>query len=184
MRRLSHAWFNPFVTVIWWRRRTTWQNNGTLIHWFNPFVPEIWWRGGHRNDGSKNTLGRSNPVKTMTDVEDDGTLEDGSPRPVCTMIYFAHTCIAGTLFPNHLTTYPLSHLSFICPSTLTIFFLFVSSLSLHRLCRLFFSLSLFFSFSVIDLSLLPLLILFPHSLSVSFSVSSFSSLYISPLFSL
>ena len=27
--------------------------------------------------------GRSVPVKTMTDVEDDGTSEDGSPRPVC-----------------------------------------------------------------------------------------------------
>ena len=36
---------------------------------------------GHR---SKNTLGRSVPLKTMTDVEDDGTSEDGSPRPVCT----------------------------------------------------------------------------------------------------
>ena len=31
---------------------------------------------------SKNTLGRSAPLKTMTDVEDDGTSEDGSPRPV------------------------------------------------------------------------------------------------------
>ena len=33
---------------------------------------------------SKNTLGRSVPVKTMTDVEDNETSEDGSPRPVCT----------------------------------------------------------------------------------------------------
>ena len=32
---------------------------------------------------SKNTLGRSVPVKTMTDVEADGTSEDRSPRPVC-----------------------------------------------------------------------------------------------------
>ena len=32
---------------------------------------------------SKNTLGRSVPVKTMTDVEDDGTSEDRYPRPVC-----------------------------------------------------------------------------------------------------
>ena len=32
---------------------------------------------------SKNTLGRSVPVKTMTDIEDDGTSENGSPRPVC-----------------------------------------------------------------------------------------------------
>ena len=32
---------------------------------------------------SKNTLGRSVPVKTNTDVEEDGTSEDGSPRPVC-----------------------------------------------------------------------------------------------------
>ena len=32
---------------------------------------------------SKNTLGRSVPVEIVTDVEDDGTLEDGSPRPVC-----------------------------------------------------------------------------------------------------
>ena len=33
---------------------------------------------------SKNTLGRSVPVKTMTDVhvKDDRTSEDGSPRPV------------------------------------------------------------------------------------------------------
>ena len=31
---------------------------------------------------SKNTLGRSVPVKTKTDVEEDGTSEDGSPRPV------------------------------------------------------------------------------------------------------
>ena len=30
---------------------------------------------------SKNTLGRSVPVKTMTDV-DDGISEDGSPSPV------------------------------------------------------------------------------------------------------
>ena len=29
---------------------------------------------------SKNTLGRSVPVKTMTDVEDDGISEDGSPE--------------------------------------------------------------------------------------------------------
>ena len=33
---------------------------------------------------SKNTLGRSVPIKTKTDVEEDGTSEDGSPRPVCT----------------------------------------------------------------------------------------------------
>ena len=32
---------------------------------------------------SKNTLGRSVPIKTMTDVDEDGTSEDGSPRPVC-----------------------------------------------------------------------------------------------------
>ena len=32
---------------------------------------------------SKNTLGRSVPVKTKTDVEEGGTSEDGSPRPVC-----------------------------------------------------------------------------------------------------
>ena len=31
---------------------------------------------------SKNTLGRSVPVETKTDVEEDGTSEDGSPRPV------------------------------------------------------------------------------------------------------
>ena len=36
---------------------------------------------------SKNTLGRSVPVKTMTDVEDVGTSEDGSPRPVCMLSY-------------------------------------------------------------------------------------------------
>ena len=34
---------------------------------------------------SKNTLGRSVPDKTMTDVEDGGTSEDRSPRPVCNM---------------------------------------------------------------------------------------------------
>ena len=33
---------------------------------------------------SKNTLGRSVPVKIVTDVEDDRTSEDESPRPVCT----------------------------------------------------------------------------------------------------
>ena len=36
---------------------------------------------------SKITLGRSVPVKTKTDVEEDGTSEDGSPRPVCTKIF-------------------------------------------------------------------------------------------------
>ena len=30
---------------------------------------------------SKNTLGKNVPVKIVTDVEDDGTSEDGSPRP-------------------------------------------------------------------------------------------------------
>ena len=35
---------------------------------------------------SKNTLGRSVLVKIVTDVEDDETLEDGSPRPVCMSI--------------------------------------------------------------------------------------------------
>ena len=38
---------------------------------------------GMREHRSKNTMGISVPVKTMTDVEDDGTSEDGSPRPVC-----------------------------------------------------------------------------------------------------
>ena len=32
---------------------------------------------------SKNTLGRSVPIKTKTDVEEDGKSEDGSLRPVC-----------------------------------------------------------------------------------------------------
>ena len=35
---------------------------------------------------SKNTLGRSVPIKTKTDVEEEGTSEDGSPRPVCIFI--------------------------------------------------------------------------------------------------
>ena len=35
---------------------------------------------------SKNTLGRSVPIKTKTDVEEDGTSDDGSPRPVCIYI--------------------------------------------------------------------------------------------------
>ena len=35
---------------------------------------------------SKNTLGRSVPIKTKTDVEEDGTSEDGYPRPDC--IYY------------------------------------------------------------------------------------------------
>ena len=35
---------------------------------------------------SKNTLGKSVPAKTKTDVVEDGTSEDGSPRPVCTSI--------------------------------------------------------------------------------------------------
>ena len=34
---------------------------------------------GMTEHGSKNILGRSVPIKTKTDVE-----EDGSPRPVCT----------------------------------------------------------------------------------------------------
>ena len=38
---------------------------------------------GMKEHRSKNTLGRSVPVKTMTDVEDDGTSEDRSSRPVC-----------------------------------------------------------------------------------------------------
>ena len=36
---------------------------------------------------SKNTLGRSAPIKTKTDVEEDGTSEDGSPRPVCIIVF-------------------------------------------------------------------------------------------------
>ena len=36
---------------------------------------------GIKEHRSKNTLGRSVPVKTMTYVEE--TSEDGSPRPVC-----------------------------------------------------------------------------------------------------
>ena len=32
---------------------------------------------------SKNTLGRSVPIKTKMDVEEDRTSEDGSSRPVC-----------------------------------------------------------------------------------------------------
>ena len=39
--------------------------------------------------GAKNTLGRLVPVKTMTDVEDDKTSEDGSLRPVCISVYSA-----------------------------------------------------------------------------------------------
>ena len=37
---------------------------------------------------SKNISGRSVPVKIVRDVEDDGTLEDGSPRPVCSKKVF------------------------------------------------------------------------------------------------
>ena len=35
------------------------------------------------HDGSKNTLGRSVTVKSVMDVEDGRTFEDGSPRHVC-----------------------------------------------------------------------------------------------------
>ena len=42
--------------------------------------------GGMTEHRSKNTFGRSVPVKTKTDVEKDGTSEDGSPRPVCTYL--------------------------------------------------------------------------------------------------
>ena len=35
---------------------------------------------------SKNTLVTSVPIKTKTDVEEDGTSEGGSPRPVCSLI--------------------------------------------------------------------------------------------------
>ena len=37
---------------------------------------------------SKNTLDRAVPVKAKTDVEEDGTSEYGSPRPVCNMNIF------------------------------------------------------------------------------------------------
>ena len=48
---------------------------------------------GHR---SKNTLGRSVPVKTKTDVEEDGTSEDGSPRPVCIIkSTHAYVCVVS-----------------------------------------------------------------------------------------
>ena len=38
---------------------------------------------GMADHRSKNTLGRSVPVKIEMDVEDDGTSGDGSLRPVC-----------------------------------------------------------------------------------------------------
>ena len=49
---------------------------------------------------SKNTLGRSVPVKIVTDVEDGRTSEDGSPRPVCNK--FAITlCFLSLLSTSH-----------------------------------------------------------------------------------
>ena len=65
------------------------QRDSTTGHLFIDLTlssPKFDDEGGQRTDGtykSKNTLGRSVPVKTMTDVEDDGTPEDGSPRHVC-----------------------------------------------------------------------------------------------------
>ena len=46
---------------------------------------------------SKNTLGRSAPIKTKTDVEEDGTSEDGTPMPVCVWLceWVKSECIAG-----------------------------------------------------------------------------------------
>ena len=43
---------------------------------------------------SKNTLGRSVPIKTKTDVEEGGTLEDGSPRPVCIYIFYSRQILS------------------------------------------------------------------------------------------
>ena len=48
---------------------------------------------------SNNTLGRSVPIKIVTDVEDDGTSEDGSSRPV----YRETSMFRHHLFPRNMT---------------------------------------------------------------------------------
>ena len=53
---------------------------------------------GMTEQRSKNALGRSVPVRTMTDVEDDRTFEDGSPRPVCTKINPLDPSLLGITF--------------------------------------------------------------------------------------
>ena len=53
---------------------------------------------------SKNTLGRSVPIKTKTDVEEGGTSEDGSPRPACMFNipgYVKSTFIVGCLISKY-----------------------------------------------------------------------------------
>ena len=54
---------------------------------------------------SKNTLGRSVPIKNKTDVEEDGTSEDGSPGPVCICLVQSRTC-AHKLFSKGFENIP------------------------------------------------------------------------------
>ena len=80
--------FNPFVTEIWWRGG---QRDGTTGHLFIDLTlssPKFDDGGGHRNDApwKQKYIGQIRSRQNMTDVEDDGTSEDGSPRPVCSII--------------------------------------------------------------------------------------------------
>ena len=89
MRRLSHAWFNPFVTETWWLEAdnvTEQRDTYSLIKHFRPRNSMTEADIGMTEHRSKNTLGRSVPIKTKTVVEEDGTSEDGSPGPVCICI--------------------------------------------------------------------------------------------------
>ena len=93
-------WINPFVTEIWWRRRTAWQNTFSLIKPFRPRNLIIEADIGMAEHRCKNTLDRSVPIKIPTDVEDNGTLEDRSPRSVCTK-KAGNTCIAKIYTLTH-----------------------------------------------------------------------------------
>ena len=103
MGRLRHALIQPF------RHRdlmteadsvTEQRDTFSLIKSFRPRNLIIEADIGMAEHRCKNTLGRSVPVKILTDVEDDGTLEDRSPRSVCTK-KAGNTCIAKIYTLTH-----------------------------------------------------------------------------------
>ena len=58
----------------------------------------------HRSKNrSKRILGRSVPVKIVTDVEADGTSEDGSPRPLCSIVTFPNINIPANKYSLNVT---------------------------------------------------------------------------------
>ena len=77
------AYRHMAFTQLAWRTVTEQRDTYSLIKPFRPrnLMTEADIRmAEHR---SKNTLGKSVPGKIVTEVEDEGTSEDGSPRPVC-----------------------------------------------------------------------------------------------------